>query len=90
MKDNETRTRKYYEKLWSDPQQIHREKNPMIGWHQGYYEKGVRTYKQAALNMNNYVDRLLDIGEKNLRILDAGCGIGITAVSYTHLTLPTN
>jgi len=80
MKNSETKTRKLYEKIWSNPQQIHREKNPMLGWHLGYYEKGVNSYKESLINMNNYVGKLLDIKNKNLRILDAGCGIGVVVI----------
>lgn len=74
----EIRIREEFQKRWANPEDIIREnKNIDFGWHFGYYETGVRTYKKAILNMNNYIDRLLEIND-NSRILDAGCGVGAT------------
>ena len=77
--DFETIIRNKYQKIWSNPKNIH---NLALGWHFGYYEKGFRSYKKAIINMNNYVSRLLEINDNNFRILDAGCGVGATT---THL-----
>ena len=83
MRDYETRIREVFQNRWSNPKNIHREDdNLALGWHFGYYERGFRTYKKAIINMNNYVDRLLEINDNNFRILDAGCGVGATT---THL-----
>ena len=81
MVDFETRIRKDYQKRWANPKAIHREDdNLTLGWHFGYYETGIRSYKKAVVNMNNYVSRLLEINDNNFRILDAGCGVGATTV----------
>jgi cyclopropane fatty-acyl-phospholipid synthase-like methyltransferase len=49
----------------------------------GYYEKGVHSRKQAILNMNKFIARILKLNsnsEETKYILDAGCGIGGTVV----------
>ena len=51
--------------------------------HYGYYEKGIRTHVEAVLNMNDYIEQLLELDLKSKEtkyILDAGCGIGGTVV----------
>jgi len=51
--------------------------------HHGYYEKGIRNHIQSILNMNDFVGRLLEIDsndKQTKKILDAGCGIGGTAI----------
>jgi ubiquinone/menaquinone biosynthesis C-methylase UbiE len=51
------------------------------GIHYGYYENGIKSYKEAVLNMNNYVGELLDLDKNNeKKILDAGCGVGGTSI----------
>lgn len=81
MTDIETEIRDEYQTRWSDPKRIHRtDKNLVLGWHFGYYEKGVKSRKRAIINMNNYVDRLLEIEDNTFRILDAGCGVGATVI----------
>ena len=67
MVDFETKTRKDYQKRWANPKVIHREDdNLALGWHFGYYEKGISSYKKAIINMNNYVSRLLEINDREL------------------------
>lgn len=58
----------------------------------GFYEKGIRTYVQSVLNMNDFVGGLLGIDSKDKqgkKILDAGCGIGGTVIylakKYPHI-----
>jgi ubiquinone/menaquinone biosynthesis C-methylase UbiE len=78
----EKQVEKEYQELWSDPKKIHRaNQNLTLGWHFGYYEKGVKSHTEALINMNNYIDKLLDIKNKNLNVLDVGCGVGSTMVS---------
>src|SRR4030042_3057740 len=51
--------------------------------HHGYYEKGIRTYVQSVLNMNDFIGRLLQLetkGNQIKQVLDAGCGIGGTVI----------
>jgi ubiquinone/menaquinone biosynthesis C-methylase UbiE len=54
-----------------------------FGLHLGYYEKGIRTFEEAVINMNNFVEKLLDLDQldkNNIKILDAGCGVGGTSI----------
>jgi len=54
---------------------------PQVGFHFGYYEKGVIKYKEAVQNMNDYAGRLLGLENgQSLKIFDAGCGIGATSI----------
>jgi ubiquinone/menaquinone biosynthesis C-methylase UbiE len=49
----------------------------------GYYEKGIHTYSQSVHHMNDFVGTLLGLectGNQVKHILDAGCGIGGTAI----------
>jgi tocopherol O-methyltransferase len=55
--------------------------NKTLGLHLGYHEKGIRTYEESIINMNNFVGKLLDLdvlATKKSIILDAGCGTGAT------------
>ena len=74
------KAKKTYQKIWSDPNRVHRSgKNISLGWHLGYYEKGILTEKEAMKNMNSYVNRLIDFKNNNYsKVLDAGCGVGAT------------
>jgi len=63
-----------------------------LALHLGFYEKGIRTIKEAEFNMNNYVGKLLDLDSLNTTkgtILDAGCGVGGTSIylakKYPHI-----
>ncbi|MCD6573166.1 MAG: methyltransferase domain-containing protein [Thermoplasmata archaeon] len=51
-----------------------------LALHDGYHEKGARSFEEALLNMNDFVGRLLQIEDKKAIILDAGCGIGGTSI----------
>jgi len=99
--DNKRKIRGFYEGLWSDTDRIHRsDENLALGWHLGFYEKGIKTQKEAMINMNDFVGRLLDLdNEKLMKILDAGCGVGATSiylankypnVAFIGITLASN
>ncbi len=54
-----------------------------LGLHFGFYEKGIHNHADAVINMNNYIERLLELknrSKKIERILDAGCGFGGTVI----------
>ena len=80
--DTEENLRDEYNNLWSDPDRIERtNEDLLLGWHFGFYEKDIKTSKEAMLNMNKYVSHLIDLdSKKSLKILDAGCGIGGTSI----------
>jgi ubiquinone/menaquinone biosynthesis C-methylase UbiE len=74
--------RDFYEGLWQDPGKINRnDQDVLLGWHYGFYEKGIKTISEAMSNMNRYVGRLLDLGhEDNAHVFDAGSGVGATSL----------
>jgi len=52
-----------------------------LALHDGLHERGVRTFEEALLNMNEFVGKLLNLDKyKEARILDAGCGVGGTSI----------
>ena len=70
----------HYQDIWSNPSKINRSGDDLLlGWHLGFYEKGIKNMKEAMKNMNSYLNRIL-VSDKNnySNILDAGCGIGAT------------
>ncbi len=57
------------------------------GWHFALYEKkrGIKTSKQAMINIYDYVMRLIKLDEKpDFKILDAGCGIGGALIYFAQ------
>ncbi len=77
--NSEEKIQRYYDNLWSVGKKFN-QKYIDGGFHFGYYEKGVVNYRQAIQNMNDYIDRLLDIGTGPAsEVLEAGCGIGATS-----------
>jgi tocopherol O-methyltransferase len=65
--------------------------NETLSIHYGYYTKGTKTPEEAALNMNIYVAKLLQLeNKKDIKILDAGCGLGgsslFLAKKYTKVS----
>jgi ubiquinone/menaquinone biosynthesis C-methylase UbiE len=96
--DIESKIRNYYDYIWRLPIKVNiRLENPFLGFHYGLYEKGIKNWADAAINMNDYVGRLFDFKSlKKGNILDAGCGIGSTLfylglknpnIKFTGITL---
>ncbi len=78
----EIEAKKYYDKLWSDPNRIRKLKKELLSWHFGFYEKGTNNSKEAKINMMDYVGRLLELDdESSMKILDAGSGVGTTSIN---------
>jgi cyclopropane fatty-acyl-phospholipid synthase-like methyltransferase len=70
----------YFEKKWDIFKKwCYADKTLAI--HYGYYDKYVKNYKKAVLNMNDLIAKLLNLNiNKTERILDAGCGVGGTSM----------
>jgi ubiquinone/menaquinone biosynthesis C-methylase UbiE len=77
----------YYEQKWPTfAKWMHAEQTQ--GIHMGYYERGIKTYNEAILNMNRFAGTLLNLKTSAKKhILDAGCGVGGTTL-YLAQTYP--
>ena len=73
----------WYEKHW-EPGFIKWWKGyETLALHDGLHQKGIRSFEEALLNMNDFVAKLLELDkfeDKNAKILDAGCGVGGTCI----------
>ena len=59
----EKEVRDYHENIWSPPIQLEgRDENPLLGFHYGFYEKGIKNWKEATINM--HYGRTTGTGEK--------------------------
>ena len=68
-----------------------------LALHDGFHQRGVRSFEEALLKMNDFVGELLNLsGYEKARILDAGCGVGGTSIylgnkfpniSFTGITI---
>lgn len=54
-----------------------------LSMHYGYWEKNTKNRNEALLNENKYVEKLLDIQKDDI-VLDAGCGVGGTAIEIAE------
>ena len=78
MASNSAQVIDYYDKCHKDYRLAWRtEENLAI--HYGYYDDGVRTFDDAALNANRTLAKALDARPSD-QIVDAGCGIGGTSI----------
>jgi len=84
--DIEKEIQNFYQSLWSDPAKINRSgQNILLGYHYGFYEKGIKNIKEAMMNMYEYINRLLELDDRtSMNILDAGSGIGYTSIYLAH------
>ncbi|MFX1452982.1 MAG: SAM-dependent methyltransferase [Promethearchaeota archaeon] len=103
MVDGTEITREYYDSAWSKKRiygsQYGEIKIP-AGFHWGFFERGIKTYHEASLNMNMYIGKHLNLDQENeMQILDAGCGMGTVClhlakifpnVTFTGLSLAQN
>jgi len=77
---NEQVVGEYYDAIWSEFARWWCAEET-LGLHYALYEKGITSFKEAVYNMNDFIGKLLQLSKKkNLRILDAGCGVGGTSI----------
>jgi cyclopropane fatty-acyl-phospholipid synthase-like methyltransferase len=80
MTDAEEYVADYYEGIWRHFVRWWRA-DKTLGLHWAFYEKGIKNFEEAILNLNIFVGKLLDLNEKtSMEILDAGCGVGGTSI----------
>ena len=74
----EERIQNYYDNLWSVGKEFG-ERFIDVGFHFGYYEKGIINEIKAIQNMNRHIGILLGLSDdRSYEVLEAGCGIGAT------------
>ncbi|MBU1941040.1 MAG: methyltransferase domain-containing protein, partial [Candidatus Thermoplasmatota archaeon] len=71
----------FYQKVW--PEYVrwwHVEET--LGLHYAYYDDTTNTFQQAILKMNDFAGQLLNLDQTKAKqhVLDAGCGVGGTAI----------
>lgn len=54
-------------------------KNEIYEIHYGYFDDKHKTHKEALVNMNNVLAKILN-PEKGWKILDSGCGVGASSI----------
>jgi len=76
----EKEVQQYYDTYWSMKVKKHTIDEKQ-GFHHGFFEKGIKTPREAIQNMNKLVENLLDLHEMDRKdLLDVGCGIGSTSI----------
>jgi tocopherol O-methyltransferase len=92
MESSEKCTSDYYQNIWKryNDKVNYKKSNNILGFHYGFFEKGVINPNKASLNMNDFLGRLLGLDKtKSIEILDAGCGVGGTS-TYLALKYPNS
>jgi len=75
---HDARVRQYYEKTNID-YEIFLQRNNHLGMHYGFWEWGIFSISQAVINQNKVLANQVGI-QRNMRVLDAGCGVGGSAI----------
>jgi ubiquinone/menaquinone biosynthesis C-methylase UbiE len=90
--DIERKIENFYQNLWANPSKINRTgQNVILGYHYGFFEKGIKSINEAMLKMNEYLESILDLDkESSINILDAGSGIGYTSIYLAQKYLNCN
>lgn len=87
MTSFDKKVKDYYDKYWSIQMQKNNE-NLNLGFHFGFYERGITNWKEAVLNMNDFVGKLIGLNNnKKMEILDAGSGDGSVS-NYLAIKFP--
>jgi ubiquinone/menaquinone biosynthesis C-methylase UbiE len=81
-KDMKRDKEKLYLNDWWTPYANVIDADETLAIHFGHYEKGVKSHKDAVVNKNNFIGRVLNLDsfEKNSIFLDSGCGVGGTSI----------
>ena len=89
QKPNENTVIEYFQSsLSASLKEYHSRKT--LSLHHGLYEDGVKTFEEAAINMNSYLGKLLKLNSNEEKeILDVGSGIGGTSI-YFAKTYPNS
>ena len=80
--DSKKDKEKFYYNEWWAPYADVIGADETLALHFGHYEKGVKSHKDAVVNKNDFIGRILNLDsvEKNSVYLDSGCGVGGTSI----------
>ncbi|KAA0005558.1 MAG: methyltransferase domain-containing protein [Thermoplasmata archaeon] len=71
----------WYENYWEPGFKQWWKGHETLALHVGLYEKGIKNLRDALLNMNDFVGKLLKLKKnEKVKVLDAGCGVGGTSI----------
>jgi len=77
-KDNVQKVKDYYNNVQSSYNSFWMNKRN-LAMHLGFWDKDTKNQHDALMNENRYIAKALDINQNDI-ILDAGCGVGGTAI----------